>query len=128
MKKIVTSSEMKEIERRTIEEIGIPSLVLMERAAMQVVSAIGDEEAVLVVCGVGNNDDILLPVRKTKCSAGYDFISFLDIVIKPGEIVKVPTGVKVKLNEDEYLSIYVRSSMGFKYNIRMCNQVGIVDK
>lgn len=75
----------------------------------------------------GNYDDILLPVRKTKCSAGYDFISFLDIVIKPGEIVKVPTGVKVELNEDEYLSIYVRSSMGFKYNIRMCNQVGIVD-
>lgn len=75
----------------------------------------------------GNYDDILLPVRKTKNSAGYDFFSFLDIIIKPGEIVKVPTGIKIALNEDEYLSIYVRSSMGFKYNIRMCNQVGIID-
>ena len=31
------------------------------------------------------------------------------------------------MNEDEFLAIFVRSSMGFKYNIRLCNQVGIVD-
>ena len=31
------------------------------------------------------------------------------------------------MNEDEFLAILVRSSMGFKYNIRLCNQVGIVD-
>ena len=72
MKKIVTSSEMKEIERRTIEEIGIPSLVLMERAAMQVVSAIGDEEAVLVVCGVGNNGADGLAVARLLKIAGKD--------------------------------------------------------
>ena len=47
--------------------------------------------------------------------------------MKPGDILKIPTGVKVCLNKDEYLGIYVRSSMGFKYNIRMCNQVGIID-
>ena len=27
----------------------------------------------------------------------------------------------------EFLGIYIRSSLGFKYNIRMCNQVGIID-
>ena len=31
------------------------------------------------------------------------------------------------MNGDEYLAILVRSSMGFKYNVRLCNQVGIVD-
>ena len=31
------------------------------------------------------------------------------------------------MNEDEFLALLVRSSMGFKYNIRLCNQVGIVD-
>ena len=31
------------------------------------------------------------------------------------------------MNNDEFLAILVRSSMGFKYNIRLCNQVGIVD-
>ena len=75
----------------------------------------------------GNYDDIQLPVRKTMKSAGYDFMSFLDITIKPGEMVKIPTGVKISLDDGEFLGIFVRSSMGFKYNIRMCNQVGIID-
>ena len=30
-------------------------------------------------------------------------------------------------NEDEMLMIIVRSSMGFKYNVRICNQVGIIE-
>lgn len=76
---------------------------------------------------LGEYSDIILPYRKTENSAGYDFISFLDIEIAPGEIKKIPTGVKVCLENDEFLSIYVRSSMGVKYNIRMCNQVGIID-
>ena len=63
-------------------------------------------------------DSIVLPERKTSKSAGYDFIAFSDIVIKPGEIKKIPTGYKVKLQDDEVLLIVVRSSMGFKYNIR----------
>ena len=75
----------------------------------------------------GDYNSILLPVRKTKRSAGYDFISFLDITIKPGEVAKIPTGIKISLEDDEFLGIFVRSSMGFKYNVRMCNQVGIID-
>ena len=34
----------------------------------------------------GNYNDIILPNRKSKYSAGYDFISFLDITLKPDEI------------------------------------------
>jgi dUTP pyrophosphatase len=36
--------------------------------------------------------------------------------------------MKVTMNDDEVLLVVVRSSMGFKYNIRMCNQVGVMDK
>lgn len=68
-----------------------------------------------------------LPKRATLKSAGYDFKVIEDISIKKGEILKIPTGVKVRLNDDEFLGVYVRSKMGCKYNIRMCNQVGIVD-
>ena len=75
----------------------------------------------------GNYEDILLPKRSTKNSAGYDFYSLYDITIKPNEIVKIPTGIKVCMNENEFLGIFIRSSLGFKYNIRMCNQVGIID-
>ena len=69
-----------------------------------------------------------LPLRKTKYSAGYDFIAIEDIVILPGEIKKISTGYKANMLEDEMLMLFVRSSMGFKYNVRLCNQVGIIDK
>ena len=75
----------------------------------------------------GNYEDIILPKRSTKNSAGYDFYSLYDITIKPNERVDIPTGIKVCMNENEFLGIYIRSSLGFKYNIRMCNQVGIID-
>ena len=68
-----------------------------------------------------------LPKRSTKYSAGYDFEASQNYVIKPNEIVKIPTGRKVTMNQDEMLMIVVRSSMGFKYNVRMCNQVGIIE-
>lgn len=76
----------------------------------------------------GDYDLVQLPARKTTESAGYDFISFSDIIIKPNEIVKIPTGIKVILNDGEFLGIFVRSSLGFKYNVRLCNQVGIIDR
>ena len=71
--------------------------------------------------------DLSLPTRSTKHSAGYDFKSPIEFTLNPGESKKVPTGIKASMNEDEFLAIFVRSSMGFKYNIRLCNQVGIVD-
>ena len=68
-----------------------------------------------------------IPVRHTNCSAGYDFESILSFELQPGEIKKIPTGIKVEMNQDEMLMIVVRSSTGFKYNVRMCNQVGIIE-
>lgn len=73
-------------------------------------------------------NEYLLPVRKTKYSAGYDFLAIEDFIINPGEIKTIPTGYKVNMLDNEMLLLFVRSSMGFKYNIRLCNQVGIVDK
>lgn len=72
-------------------------------------------------------DEYELPKRATKNSCGYDFYAIEDIVLHPGEIKKIPTGYKAKFNEDEMLMLVIRSSMGFKYNVRMCNQVGIID-
>lgn len=50
---------MQEVERKTIVEIGIPSIVLMEKAALAVVKVIKEEvkrqEKIAVICGVGNN-------------------------------------------------------------------------
>ena len=71
--------------------------------------------------------EFILPRRSTKYSAGYDFFSLFDFIIKPGEIKKIPTGVKVNMNTDEMMMLVVRSSMGFKYNVRHCNQIGIFE-
>lgn len=74
-----------------------------------------------------NYEDIKLPKRSTKFSSRYDFIAPFDFKLEPDEIIKVPTGIKVQMENGEFLAILVRSSMGFKYNIRLCNQVGIID-
>ena len=71
--------------------------------------------------------EYLLPKRGTKCAGGYDFYALYDYVLKPGEIKKIPTGIKVYMEEDEVLLLLDRSSMGFKYNVRFCNQVGVID-
>ena len=72
-------------------------------------------------------DNILLPKRGTKYSAGYDIYTPISFSLEPGATFKIPLGIKSYFKEDEVLQIYVRSSIGFKYNIRMCNQVGIID-
>lgn len=71
--------------------------------------------------------DYKLPSRKTSSSAGYDFMAVEDFTILPNEIIKVKTGIKAWMQCDEVLNIYIRSSLGFKYNIRLCNQVGVID-
>ena len=72
-------------------------------------------------------NEITLPHRATPQSAGYDFHILEDLTLKPREIKKVPTAIKANMNSDEVLMIYIRSSLGFKYNMRMCNQTGIID-
>ncbi len=72
-------------------------------------------------------ESYLLPRRSTIHAAAYDFFALDDYVLKPGEIKKIPTGVKVNMEHDDVLLLLDRSSMGFKYNVRFCNQVGVID-
>ncbi len=72
-------------------------------------------------------NDILLPKRATAGSAGYDFFAPREYIVKAGETVKIPTGIRVKIDEGWVLKIYPRSSLGFKYRLRLDNTVGIID-
>lgn len=72
-------------------------------------------------------EDLKLPVRATKGSAGYDFFSPARIFLKPGDTVKIPTGVKCRLDDHRFLMIVPRSSLGFKYRMQLDNSVGIID-
>lgn len=72
-------------------------------------------------------NDIKLPLRATKGSAGYDFYAPFDISLKPGQTIKIPTGIRVNMLDNYVLKLYPRSGLGFKYRLQLNNTVGIID-
>ncbi len=72
-------------------------------------------------------EEIKLPKRATKGSAGYDFYAPFSISLKPGQTIKVPTGIRVKMEDNWVLQLYPRSGLGFKYRLQLNNTVGIID-
>ena len=72
-------------------------------------------------------DGIKLPKRATSGSAGYDFYAPITFVIAPGETIKIPTGIRVEMEEDWVLKCYPRSGLGFKFRLQLNNTVGIID-
>ena len=72
-------------------------------------------------------ENIVLPARATSGSAGYDFFAPKEYKVAAGETVKIPTGVRVKIDDGWFLQIFPRSSLGFKYRLTLDNTVGIID-
>ena len=72
-------------------------------------------------------ENIQLPKRATKGSAGHDFFAPITITINPKETVKIPTGIRVFIEDGWVLQNYPRSSLGFKYRVQLDNTVGIID-
>lgn len=73
---------------------------------------------------------IHMPIRRTKCSAGYDIESAEDVIIPPYHFgmkpTLIPTGLKAYCNEDEFFLLVNRSS-GPKKGLVMANSIGVVD-
>lgn len=86
-------------------------------------------------CAPGLNDSdyelmynaLKLPKRATTGSAGYDFFAPFSFQLKAGESIKIPTGIRVQLDNDKFLAIYPRSGLGFKYKLQLWNGVAIID-
>ena len=106
-------------------------------------------------------DKIVMPIRSTPRSAGYDFYIPFGITCVPGVKYLIPTGIKADMHlkmwkvcmptdaffadmgpnalaekqelvsnesdEGNFLALYPRSSLGFKYGFAMSNTVGIID-
>lgn len=72
-------------------------------------------------------DAVKLPQRATSGSAGYDFFTPIDFELKPGETIKIPTGIRARMDEDWVLMLFPRSGLGFKYRLQLNNTVGIID-
>ena len=72
-------------------------------------------------------DRIKLPARATSGSAGYDLFSPVDFTLAPGQTIKIPTGIRARMDEDWVLALFPRSGLGFKYRLQLNNTVGIID-
>src|SRR5690242_16045120 len=96
--RVLNSTQMREADRRTIEEIGIPSLVLMENAGRQVVAAMEAMHAdlleghVAVICGRGNNGGDGFVVARTLVQRGIPVSVFLI-----GQVADVRKDARVNL-------------------------------
>ncbi|MBP3656918.1 MAG: deoxyuridine 5'-triphosphate nucleotidohydrolase [Clostridia bacterium] len=79
------------------------------------------EQAVMVY------EHIQLPQRATRGSAGYDFFAPIGFELPAGATLKMPTGIRAVIEEGWVLTLYPRSSLGFKYRFQLDNSVGIID-
>lgn len=70
---------------------------------------------------------IRLPERATSGSAGYDLFAPVGFELGAGEGIKIPTGLRVLIEEGWVLTIYPRSGLGFKYRFQLDNSVGVID-
>lgn len=70
---------------------------------------------------------IVMPRRATSGSAGYDFYTPVAVSLKPGETIKIPTGIRVAMQPEWVLKCYPRSGLGFKFRLQLNNTVGIID-
>ena len=83
--------------------------------------ACGAEEAARIY------QEIRLPERATAGSAGYDFFAPAPFSLAPGESIKIPTGIRVRIEAGWVLQCYPRSGLGFRYRLQLNNTVGIID-
>ena len=78
------------------------------------------------------DQNINLPVRKTKFAAGYDFECAEDVVVPSFKEGMAPTliktGIKAYMMDDEVLYLYNRSSNPKKKGLILANSVGVIDK
>lgn len=69
-----------------------------------------------------------IPTRGSSSAAGYDLYADVDTMqIKPGETVKVPTGLAMEIPEGYFGGIFARSGLSTKEGLRPANCVGVVD-
>lgn len=72
-------------------------------------------------------EHIQLPRRATSGSAGYDFFAPVGFELPAGGSIKIPTGIRVVMEDGWVLTLYPRSGLGFKYRFQLDNTVGVID-
>ena len=74
-----------------------------------------------------SNQDLPLPARATSQAAGYDIRSAIEVVLNPGEIRLISTGLIMELPEGMECQVRPRSGLALKYGITLPNSPGTID-
>jgi len=90
-------------------------------SAAQYAEAMAEREGVLPL------EEIPLPRRATAGSAGYDFVSPLEVTVPPEGTALIPTGIRAEMEPGWVLLLFPRSSLGFRHGLRLSNTVGVID-
>ena len=90
-------------------------------SAAQYAEAMADREGALPL------EEIPLPRRATAGSAGYDFVSPLEVTVPPEGTALIPTGIRAEMEPGWVLLLFPRSSLGFRHGLRLSNTVGVID-
>lgn len=72
-------------------------------------------------------DNIKIPERKTKYSAGHDISIPYEITLSSNDKMLIPTGIRCKMDENYVMLIAPRSSMGIKHGLRLSNTIAVID-
>ena len=75
----------------------------------------------------GTYENVVLPKRATKGSAGYDIISPKSFILNQGESTKIATGLRVKMDQDWVLIVLPKSGLGTKFRFQLDNTCGVID-
>ena len=116
--RVTIAEEMRNLDRETIEVLGIPGIVLMENAARGVVSVIYSKvegNSAVIVCGKGNNGGDGLAVARNLYNLGYDVEVILtaeieelkgDAKINAEVLSKLPVPIHVVKEESQLIEVY----------------------
>lgn len=69
----------------------------------------------------------VLPRYETAGAAGFDLAASEDLVVQPGEVTLVPTGLVIEVPSGLFLGVFARSSTPLKRGLMVANGVGVVD-
>jgi len=73
-------------------------------------------------------EEAVAPYKKTALSdAGFDLVSTEDLIIRPGDRVTVPTGLKFEIPKNICGLICPRSGLAFNYGVTVLNSPGVID-
>jgi dUTP pyrophosphatase len=73
------------------------------------------------------DSSVSLPEYQTPGAAGFDLAANADVVVEPGSIALVPTGLVIKVPDGHFLGIFARSSTPLKRGLMVANGVGVID-